>query len=208
MHCVAENETVMHSTEILSRNEHYTRLLGGMAAAVAAKGYAETTVADIVREAAVSRRTFYEHFSTKAECLIALYKAGSARALTVLSEAVDPEQPWRTQVEPSIAAYLGYRSQAPALLGMLFVEILGMGPAGLAARHEVNLQIAHWIQTSTLEEGQPPLSIDLAMTVIGGINELVLQAIQQGRSDDLRPLVAPVTEMVLAVAGYRRTPEA
>ena len=58
-------------------SEHYTRLLQGMAHAVAAKGYAETTIADIVREAAVSRRTFYEHFSTKTECLIALYQTAS-----------------------------------------------------------------------------------------------------------------------------------
>ncbi len=38
-------------------NEHRARLLEGMARAVAAKGYADTTIADIVREASVSRRT-------------------------------------------------------------------------------------------------------------------------------------------------------
>lgn len=52
-------------------NEHRARLLEGMARAVAAKGYADTTIADIVREASVSRRTFYENFADKAECLIA-----------------------------------------------------------------------------------------------------------------------------------------
>ena len=44
----------------------------GGRAAVAGKGYAATTIADIVREASVSRRTFYEHFQAKSECLIAL----------------------------------------------------------------------------------------------------------------------------------------
>lgn len=190
------------------RHEHYGRLLEGMGIAVAAKGYAETTIADIVREAGVSRRTFYEHFATKSDCLIALYKAGSMRALSVLAEAVDPDQPWQTQVEPSLAAYLTYRSQAPALLRMLFVDIVGMGPEGLAARAEINREIARWIQAATHEEGKLPISTELAMTVIGGINELVLRAIQQGESDDLTPLIAPLTQMVLAVAGYRRMPEA
>ena len=46
-------------------NEHRHRLLEGMAQAVAEKGYADTTIADIVREAGVSRRTFYEHFAGK-----------------------------------------------------------------------------------------------------------------------------------------------
>lgn len=205
---VVENDFVTPPTDPLSRNEHYDRLLGGMAAAVAAKGYAETTVADIVREAAVSRRTFYEHFATKSDCLLALYKAGSMRVLATFTEAVDPDQPWRTQVEPSIAAYMNYRSHAPALLRMLFVEIVGMGPEGLAVRGEVNLQIAEWIQASTHEDGKPPLSIDLAMTIIGGMNELILRAIQQDLSDDLRSLVAPATQLVLAVAGYQRTSEA
>jgi len=45
-----ENETVIH--------EHRHRLLEGMAHAVAAKGYADTTIADIVSEASVWRRTF------------------------------------------------------------------------------------------------------------------------------------------------------
>ncbi len=49
--------------------EHRSRLLEGMAVAVAQKGYAAVTIADIVREASVSRRTFYEHFGSKAECL-------------------------------------------------------------------------------------------------------------------------------------------
>ena len=62
-----------------------------MAQAVAAKGYADTTIADIVREASVSRRTFYEHFSSKAECLVALYEAASHNALKVLREAIDPQ---------------------------------------------------------------------------------------------------------------------
>ncbi len=194
----------MIQTEVATRHEHYDRLLEGMARAVAEKGYAETTVADIVRAAAVSRRSFYEHFATKAECLIALYKAGSARALAVMAGAADPARPWRTQVEPSLSAYFGFRSRAPSLLRMLFVEIVGMGPAGLAARHEVNLQIAAWIQAATHEEGEPTLSIELAMAIIGGLNELVLQAIQQERSDDLQHLVEPATRMVLAVAGYGR----
>ena len=197
----------MSAAEIPPRHDHYGRLLDGMAAAVAVKGYAETTIADIVREAGVSRRSFYEHFATKSDCLVARYTAGSMRALAVMVEAVDRDQPWRTQVEPSLAAYLAYRSKAPALLRMLFVEIVGMGPQGLAVRAEVNLQIASWIQEGTRQDGTPPVSLDLAMSIIGGMNELVLRAIQQGESDDLSHLVAPMTQMALAVAGYGRQPE-
>src|SRR5690606_31573787 len=53
--------------------EHRRRLLDAMAVVVARKGYADATIADLAAEARVSRRTFYEHFQTKAQCLIALY---------------------------------------------------------------------------------------------------------------------------------------
>ena len=186
--------------------EHRSRLLEGMAQAVAAKGYAQTSIADIVREAAVSRRTFYEHFSTKEECLIALYEAASREALKVLADAVDPAQPWRAQVERAVTAYFDCLAQNPVLLRTLFVEILGLGLPGLAARRRVNDEIAGFIR-GTLHAGpvgdaaQPPvLSPALALTVVGGINELVLQAVEQGREADLRALVAPATQLVYAVA--------
>ncbi|MDH6594735.1 AcrR family transcriptional regulator [Variovorax sp. TBS-050B] len=187
-------------------HEHYGRLLDGMARAVAAKGYADTTIADIVREAAVSRRTFYEHFATKAECLVALYEAASKQALRAVSEAFDPAQPWHAQVERAITAYFDYLAQDPVLLRTLFVEILGLGMPGLAARRRVNAEIASFIQAaingSAGGQGGPAahLTGEMAMTVVGGINELVLQAIEEDRAGALNQLVPPATRLVRAVA--------
>src|SRR5687768_7180530 len=125
-----ENRLMAETETEAAIHEHRHRLLEGMAHAVAAKGYADTTIADIVREASVSRRTFYEHFSTKAECLIALYQAASYNALKVLRGAIDPAREWPGQVERALAAYLGSMAQNPILMRTLFVEILGLGPAG------------------------------------------------------------------------------
>lgn len=183
-----------------SRHVHYDRLLEGMAKAMATKGYADLTIADIVREAAVSRRSFYEHFTTKADCLVALYEVASGQALQVLSEAVDPLQPWQTQVEHAVTAYLDFLAQDPALLKTLFVEILGLGLPGLAVRRRMNLQIARFIQLAIGGEGDALLSPELAMTVVGGINELILEAIEHDRSAQLRELVAPATRLIRAVA--------
>ncbi|CAN7251314.1 TetR/AcrR family transcriptional regulator [Variovorax paradoxus] len=181
-------------------HEHYARLLEGMARAVATKGYADTTIADIVREAAVSRRTFYEHFTTKSECLIALYEAASKLALRAVSEAFDPAQPWHAQVERAITAYFDYLAQDPALLRTLFVEILGLGMPGLAARRRVNGEIAGFIQAAINNGPAAHLTSEMAMTVVGGINELVLQAIEQDRVGELGQLVPPATRLVRAVA--------
>jgi hypothetical protein len=104
---------------------------------------------------------------------------------------------------------MDYLAQDPVLLRTLFVEILGLGLPGLAARRRVNAEIANFIQVAinSSESGEVPaahLSSQMAMTVVGGINELVLQAIEQDRVGDLRELVAPATRLVRAVAADSR----
>jgi AcrR family transcriptional regulator len=190
-----DNDTEVH--------EHRGRLLEGMAHAVAAKGYGDTTIADIVREASVSRRTFYEHFSTKSECLIALYEAASRNALKVLRDSIDPEHDWHTQVERALTAYLGCMAGNPVLMRTLFIEILGLGPEGLEARRRVNTAVAEFmlqvVNGQGSRQGGKPLSADMAMAVVGGINELILQYIEQGRVAQLTELAAPGSRLVRAV---------
>ena len=173
---------------------HRGRLFDGMARAVALVGWADCTIADIVREASVSRRTFYEHFQTKADCLIALYEASSRNALKVLRGAIDPAHGWQTQVEQALAAYLGCMAGNPILMRTLFIEILGLGAPGLAARRRVNQEIADFM-LGTLQGGITP---QMAMAVVGGINELVLQYIEQDRVAHLGELVAPASALVRA----------
>jgi AcrR family transcriptional regulator len=185
-------------------NEHRYRLLEGMAHAVALNGYAATTIADIVQAACVSRRTFYEHFSTKSECLIALYEAASLAALNVLRDAIDPQHAWQAQAEKAMAAYLACLSQNPLLMRTLFIEILGLGMEGLAARRRVNRQIADFM-LNLINTGHDKgksgrmLSDDMAMAVVGGINELILQAIEQDRVDQLEELTRPAIDLLLSV---------
>lgn len=182
-------------------HQHRSRLLEGMAHAVAAKGYADTTIADVVREAGVSRRTFYEHFATKAECLVALYDAASRNALKVLREAIDPARDWEAQVENATAAYMGALASNPLLLRTLYIEILGLGAVGLGARRRVNQEIADFIVGVVGAGGGKQLVPELAMAIVGGINELVLQYIEQDRVEHLQEVVGPASRLVRAVAG-------
>lgn len=181
------------------------RLLEGAARALAEKGYGDITLADIVREAGVSRRTFYEHFQTKSDCFIALYEAASGNALKVLREAIDPGHSWQTQIERAVAAYLSCLVPNPALVRSLFIEILGLGAPGLAARRRVNGEIADFIRdvvNGNRGGSAAPnlLTPELATALVGGINELILQAIEQGRVGQLETLVAPISRLVRAVA--------
>jgi AcrR family transcriptional regulator len=185
----------------VANREHRTRVLEGMAHAVSRKGFADTTIGDVVAEAGVSRRTFYEHFDSKAECLVALYEAASHNALKVLRDAIRPAHEWQTQVEAALRAYLGCLASNPVLVRTLFIEILHLGPEGLASRRRVNREIADFIVQTVNRDGRASLTPKLAMAIVGGINELVLEYIEQDKVAQLEELVEPSSRLVHAVTG-------
>lgn len=191
----------MHDWALSTTQEHRGRLLRGMAQAVAEKGYADTTIGDVVRQASVSRRTFYEHFHDKAECLIALYEAASRNALRVLREGIDPAQGWEQQVERAIRAYLECLASNPLLMRTLFIEVLGLGPEGLDARRAMHREIAQFLM-ELVNAGAAPkarMTPDMAAAVIGGMHELVLMAIEDGKVDELPQLTDTAVRLLKAV---------
>ena len=120
----------------------------------------------------------------------------------MLRGAIDPSHPWQAQIDQALAAYLGTMTRNPVLLRTMFIEMLGLGAPGLAARRRVNREIADFM-VSTINAGARPqgqvLSADMAMAVVGGINELILQYIEQDKVDDLLQLVGPASRLVRAV---------
>ena len=175
-----------------------------MAHAVAAKGYADTTIADIVREASVSRRTFYEHFSTKAECLIALYEAASHNALKVLRDAIDP--PAR-MADPGGARAVGLPrlhgskpgADAHAVHRDPRASAPKASPRAAASTRRSPTSCWAWSMAAKPAASATPLPAGMAMAVVGGINELILQYIEQDRVAQLPELVEPASQLVRAV---------
>ena len=51
------------------------RLIQGLATSIRERGFRDTTIADVVRHARTSRRTFYVEFVSKEECYVALLDA-------------------------------------------------------------------------------------------------------------------------------------
>jgi AcrR family transcriptional regulator len=175
-----------------------------MARVVASKGYGDATLADIVAAANVSRRTFYEHFADKAECLLALYEHSSNRLVGRVRTAIDPQADGPQQVRQAMAAYLDTLAQHPELLRTVFMDILALGERGLAVRRQGYERLADLVvdmsRHRAAHTGGQALPRPLAMAVVGGVNELVLMHIEQGRAEHLRELLDPACALLMAVA--------
>src|SRR5438874_7949512 len=91
------------------------RLVDGLAASIVAEGYRNTTVADIVRRARTSRRTFYAHYSGKEACFVALLTDNNAQMIREISAAVDASEPWPTQVRQAVEAWIAFVESQPSI---------------------------------------------------------------------------------------------
>lgn len=185
------------SPEEVTRDQR-ERLLAAVPEVVAGRGYETTSVADLVKAAAVSRNAFYKNFRDKQDCVAAAHEEGHARLLEVLSLSCDPDLEIEERVERSLAAALDALAADPALARFLFVEAPSAG-------EEIALRYHEWLgrygallrsaDSDLAPEGSP--GPDVGQVVVGGIASRIASEVLRGRGEELRALTAPFAEYVL-----------
>lgn len=184
--------------------DHRSRLLDALTLALADQAYADVTIADIVARARVSRRTFYEQFDNKDACLLALCERLSEQILGLIAAGYDPTADWVEQLNRVTDTYLQALQMQPALVRTLYIELMQLGDVGLAVRRRISQRFAMFLimqveLARVREPGKRSLSPALATAIVGGANELILQAIEDGRADRLSDLAPTVSEFMQAV---------
>jgi len=183
------------------------QLIEGLCSSVEQKGYAATTIADIVRHARVSKRTFYEAFADKEECFLAAYRELSDQTMQAVAAAVDGDEPWERQIERAVRAYLVTLDSRPALTRTFLLEIQAAGPQALGLRRQVLQEFAELTRGFVDEARQRRpelrrLTPTMAMAIVGGINELMLLKVEKtSRLGDLAETAVELMRAVVSPAG-------
>jgi AcrR family transcriptional regulator len=110
----------------VARNQR-VRMYGAMIEAVASKGYAKTSVADVIGLAGVSRRAFYEHFANKEACFIATHNITARRTSKALLHGWESERGWANRLHASCRAVLSDIERHPKSSHLVLVDVLGLG---------------------------------------------------------------------------------
>ena len=107
------------------------RLYEATIKAVNERGFVATTISDLVAGAGVSRRSFYEHFENKEECLLATYDELIRRLTARIMAAYDPEEQWTQQIDAIVRALFEASSDRPDAARLISVEMGAAGPVGI-----------------------------------------------------------------------------
>jgi AcrR family transcriptional regulator len=168
-------------------------MIEAIAVAVADKGYAATTVGDVVSGAGVSRKTFYEHFSDKEDCFLAAWDTGVHVLFNAILSARDRETDPIERMRAGLRAYLTTLAAEPAFARSFFIEVVAAGPRAEARRAEVHERFAELFATIQRQARSelpqlPDVPPAISRAAVGAINELVSDYVRSGRTERLPEL--------------------
>jgi AcrR family transcriptional regulator len=179
------------------------RMVDAMVAVVADKGYAETTVADIISTAGVSRATFYEQFADKEDCFLAAYGSVMDEMLACVAEgfASNPSGDWVGQARGAIGSLLDYLSRNPIAARVGIVEGFGAGPRARTRYQEAVSAFFPFLDAARNHLDEPDrIPGQTARVIVGGVSALMFAEASSGNARHL-PEVLPEM-MYLAVVPY------
>jgi AcrR family transcriptional regulator len=204
----------------LSRDEveasQRVRMLTAMADAMMEKGYVRTSVADVIRRAGVSRETFYQQFSSKADCFRTAFDAAGEVLLGTVGEVAElvpadlhppagrDDAARVEQFERVFTAYLDALASHPAHARLFLVEVYAAGPEAISTRIALQRVIVDTLVALlgvTSEHGRFACEV-----LVAGISVLVTEPLARHDPEAVRDLRDPVVDLVrraLATGGDR-----
>lgn len=187
------------------------RLLYAITAAVGEKGYAATTIADVVRIAKLSRTTFYQQFADKESCMIAAYEAAQFGLVRAVIDSQRAGSSWAERLRDSTRAYLSYERDYPEMTRAMLIEINAAGLRAWEHREACYERFAR-MQKSLYDIARqerptlPELPDEIFIGMIAATEEMVRSYIRAGKLHRVMELERPLLYMLEAL--YSGAPQA
>jgi AcrR family transcriptional regulator len=198
------------------------RLFGALVASVGQRGYAATTVGDLVEISGVSSRTFYDLFPDKQACCLAALEAIIQAALAFSARSVGeqvgegasggvrlPESPgaaanWEEQARRGFDTFAEMVALQPAAARLALVEAYAAGPEVLVPLEQAVAGF-EWLTRKMLEQSpeRAAMPAEMVSAHIGAQQEIARTRLRQGREAELPELTDELWELMMS---YRPPP--
>jgi AcrR family transcriptional regulator len=154
---------------------------------IGAKGYAASTVSDVIKRAGVSRKAFYEHFDNKEQCFLATYDSIAAIGQGAVASAFSRTRGLPDSVQATLEELFELATARPDGLRVLMVEIGAAGPAGIERREQLVVGFEDFLRQSLgLPPGPGPIPNPVLRGVIGGLLHVLYGHLRRGERAQLR----------------------
>jgi AcrR family transcriptional regulator len=155
-------------------------------------------VADVLKGAGISRKTFYEHFADKEACFLAAYESIFAAMLERMRAAYAAEEAWPQRISAGLAALLDLLASEPGYARASIVEALAAGQNAIDRRNVAFAVLQGFFDPARPEvpdHGVPAIVVE---ATIGGIHEILYRRIVAEGAAGLRALHPELTYLALS----------
>lgn len=173
------------------------RMMDAIAELTADQGYEATKIADIVRRAAVARKTLYDNFDGKEDLFLSAIDAAMTEMRVVVEEACERTSgPPEDEIIAGLSALLDWIAEHPALARTCMVEAISATPSS------ARLYDAGMRDFVELLRKKAPQGLDLPETIeeslAGGVAWILQQQIRRGEAEQIGDLLSELSQFVLS----------
>jgi AcrR family transcriptional regulator len=168
-----------------------SRIMQALVEQVGAHGYAEVNVRAVIDRAGVSRKTFYELFPKKDDCLFAVYDEAAQCMRGVVEHAYRRGVTPRERIDAALDVMLEWLAAEPDLARLCLIEVPSSGVEG-QRRLSATLTWLGSVMGDVL--GDLDVPDVLPELLVGGIHQLLVQRLVSD-PDGLAALAAELSEI-------------
>jgi AcrR family transcriptional regulator len=173
------------------------RIMKALAELVAEQGYEATKISDLVRHAAVARKTLYDNFAGKEEVFLGAFDATVAEMRARVEEAcASAEGDWQAGVEAGLAALLDYVDEEPAMARLVVIEAISATPAATSRRDEALEAFVELARETLPQDARLPSTIEESL--VGGVAWILHRQLRQEEALHAIDLLPQLSEFMLA----------
>jgi AcrR family transcriptional regulator len=184
------------------------RLEAAMIEAVARHGYAETTVAELVSIAAVSKSTFYAHFRDKEDCFFVTLDTIIDEVAARVGVAFRSQTGLERSLAAALTKFADFLVGESAAASLVVVDSLSLGAAAVPhierAGEAFEITLREALSREPGHTGQPS---ELAVrAIVGGIRTVIYRCLRAGRPEALADRAESLLAWALSYVSEKRAP--
>ncbi|HEX5593568.1 MAG TPA: helix-turn-helix domain-containing protein [Solirubrobacterales bacterium] len=172
------------------------RMMDAIAELTAEQGYEATKIADIVRRAAVARKTLYDNFDGKEDLFLSAVDATMGEMRSAVEEACEGTESPEGQIVAGLEALLDYIAEHPAATRMCMVESISATRSSARLYDAGVRDFVDLLRNSALDGDDLPETIEESL--VGGVAWILQQQIRRGEAERAGELLPELSQFVLS----------